>query len=833
MLRDLIQDLRYGWRGLRRRPGAAAIVVLSLALGIGASGALFSLANALFLAPLPVVDPGRLVLLSHPGVSGRSDGIPRGRLELFSPRLYQRVRGEGQGRFFSGLAAQDSGSTGAFVEGPGPRDGGGDARATGRTVSDNYFSVLGVPAHRGRTFLPEDSRALEPASVMVISHDYWQRRFGGAPAVVGARVTVNGRPVTVVGIAAPAFSGLNVGQPTDFWLPLELPAGPAREFRRDDRWLLVLGRLAPGVAAPAAEADANLALQRYLADDPVLAADPSARQGVKIELDPAGQGVSPLRESFRDPLLVLLAGVGVLLLIVCLNVSHLLLARAIDRQREMNIRAALGASRWRLVRQLLVEAILLSGLGAAGGLLLTGWLADGLLLLAGVGGPLALEVGLDRAVLTFVTALAATTGVAIGLAPAWQVARASLQPALRATAQTVTLGGARRLVSRVLLVSQVALSLVLLFAAGLLAGSLGQLRRADKGIDEQRVLLMGVNRSLLADLREEQAPALTRAILDRVEQVPGVRSASLSAMSPLGNARTTEMILIDGRVGSAPVRLDTVTADYFATLGIRLIRGRAFGAGDAAGGPRIVVVNEALARLFPGGAAVGQRLRFDPVSSPSQPPGTVEIVGVVRDARNAGLRAASQPMVYRSAAQHPGFLGSLAVNTSLDPASLGEPVRRAVLQAHPGLRVVGVRTMRAQVDRLLVQERLLAVLSTGFGLAALFLMSLGLFGILSQWAGQRTREIGVRVALGATRGSVRWLVLRQALALVLAGVALGLPAAWGASRLLRGLLFGLSPTDPARLAVAALLMFGVALAAGYLPARRASRVDPMRALRSE
>jgi predicted permease len=835
LLRDLFSDLRYGARALRRTPGFTALVVLSLALGIGANASIFSLGNALFLRTLPVRDPGSLVFLSDPSISGAMDGVPRGNLGLFQQRLYERVREHNRGRSFEDLAAQDSSSSRDFVRLGAVAEETSDDRATRRSVSANYFDVLGVPAFRGRIFLPEDARGPEDPTVVVLSHGYWQRRFGGDPALVGARLHVGRKVFTVVGIAAPGFTGLEVGGATDLWIPVNSRPQPPTEFRREDRWLWVVGRLKPGVSPLTAQAAANVTLQQYLGEDATFASDQAARQAIHIQVQAAATGASALREGFRDPLLALMAGVGLLLLIVCLNVSHLLLARAIHREREIQIRTALGASRWRLVRQLLAEGMLLALLGGAAGALVTGWLSDALLALAsGSNTPLALDAGVDRRVLAFIAVLVIGIAVVMGLTPAWQAGRASLQPSLRAVAPAVTSSGPRRLLSRILLSSQVAFSLVLLVGAALLAGSLGRLRAADKGFDEESLLLVNTT-AALADLAGERATAVNEEILRQVRALPEVRSASLSALAPLGGGRTTEAILTAGSTSGTLVRLLTVTPGYFDTMGMKLAGGRVFTAGDGAGAPKVAVVNEALARtVFRDRRAVGETFRFDPAISPSQPPDTLQVVGVVRDAKNAGIREPAEPMAYLVAAQRtPGLLNHLQVRTASDPAAAIERVRQAARAAHPDLRVIAVRTMRTMVERLLVQERLLATLSTAFGLAALFLMSLGLYGVVSQWAGQRTREIGVRMALGATGAGVRWMVLRQALLLVLAGVAIGAPAALAASRMLRGLLFGVSPLHPVPLVLASLMLFTVATLAAYLPARRASRVDPMTALRSE
>jgi predicted permease len=627
---------------------------------------------------------------------------------------------------------------------------------------------------------------------------------------------------------------------TDFWVPVTMQAELTRNgLPLEGRyyWSLdVLGRLKPGVSIAAAQASADLTFQRWLAEDPVRVKE-AAERPVHIQLEPGATGMSPLRDGFREPLLVLMAGVALLLVIVCLNVAHLLLARAMKRQRELSIRTALGASRNRLLRQLLAEGVLLAALGAASGALFAGWLGDGLLSLATDGQwalPLSLDVGADRRVLGFTIALGVGTALLVGLVPAWQASRTNVQLALRATATAVA-GGPRRLASRLLLTSQVAFSLVLLVGAGLLAGSLGKLRQVRTGLDEQHVLLVGLN-TPVAGLSEPQARSLYDDIQRRVSALPGVRVASLST-SPVLDGTTYGWHMEFPGLSPQPkecCEFNLVTAGYFETLGMTVLRGRSLSPGDRAGHPRVAVVNQILARKVFGSAEAALGKHFRPAMTQED----IEIVGGVSDAQTRELREHPDPIVYWPVAQPHGlpvaiFLASLEVRAAGDPALLAGQVRAAVRDANPGVPVLGVRTLRSQVERTLLQDRLLATLSTAFGLAALFLVSIGLYGVISQWAAQRTSEIGVRMALGATAGGVRWLVLRQAFTLVLAGVAVGIPAAMAASRWLKSLLFGVTPIDPLTLAGASLALVTVAALAAYLPARRASRVDPMAALRSE
>jgi predicted permease len=832
MVRDLIQDLRYGLCSLRRSSGFTAMVVLSLAVGIGANAAVFSLINFVFLRPLPVRDPGSLVLFSDTARSGDT-GSPyeAGKMSLYPGPLYQRLRERSQS--FVGLAAQQSGYAHALVRRDQPATDTSAEIGFGRAVTANYFGVLDVPMLRGRSFLPEDETTSGANPVVVLSHSFWQRRFGGDPALIGGQVSIKGTRYTVVGVAGTGFVGTRVGvEVTDFWVPMTMyGALTGRHTLVSDPkrgWLVLVGRLNPGASIEAAQAEVNVTLRQYLAADSTLVPDQQVQQRVQIALAPGGRGTSPLRRpALSAPLFVVMAAVGLLLLIVCLNVSHLLLTRAIHRQREMSIRTALGATRGRLVRQLLAEGLLLATAGGACAVLATSWMIDGLLALVPEGLPLALDVRADGRVLGFTGLLASGTAILLGLVPAWQASSLRLQPALQGASQAIA-GGSRRLVSRVLLTSQVALSLVLLVGAGLCARTLGNLRALDKGFDQDRVLLVQMNQEL-AGMTAVEAVPFHEELLRRVNALPGVRSASLSQLELLGGGHSTSVISTEG-ASSLEVDFGKVTTTYFETVGMRVLRGRGFGPGDVEGAPAVAVINRTLERQLFGGNAVGRRFKDGRPSSQGR---SIEVVGVLEDAKNNGLRDAPLATVYRPVAQVPTVLGRLQVLAAGDPALLADQVRRAVREVRPDVPVTGVRTMRGQVERVLTGERALATLSSAFGLVALFLVCVGLYGVIGQWAAQRTRELGVRIALGATAAGVRWLVLRQAFVLVGAGLLVGLPAAVAVGRLLRGFLFGLSPMDPATLTGAALLILIVASAAAFLPARRASRLDPMTALRSE
>ncbi len=836
MIADLLQDLRYAARNLRRKPGFTAMVAITLALGIAANVSIFTLVDTALLRSLPVSEPEELVVFSDGGTVGRALGPPPaidGKVMIYSYPLYERLRDGARGMK---LAAQDGQVMVSIVRGPGTSSEPSEVGAEGRCVTANFFEVLGIRAHRGRTFLPEDERAPADSPSLVLSHGYWQRRFGGDPQIVGAKLEVNAAWYTVVGVTPPGFTGATVGGATDFWVP----TSTADAFIRygmpisdpEYSWLHLLGRLEPGTTLASAQANANAVLSSFMSDlfppAPGGAAEPR-----HIELLPGATGLSKMRQNFREPLLILMAGVALLQLIVCLNVSHLMLARALSRQQEMSIRAALGATRARLVRQLLTEGLVLALLGASAGLLGARWLTDALASFAssksGAFG-LNLVVDIGSHVKLFALGLALGTALLLGLVPAVNTARGDLQQALHATARATTAGGSRHRLSRVLLVSQVAFSLILLVAAGLLGASLGNLRNVQLGMDREHLLVahLGVE---MVDISEERAQFLYEDIPRRIAGLPGVLAASLSEPGVLTGSGGALVEFPGTDLPAKGFAMSLVTRGYFDALGVRIVRGRGFQTSDSRDAPRVAIVNETMASEFGGRDALGQRIRLEEGHD-------VEVVGIASDARTRSIRRSAEPHFFLHAPQPHGTgrrmaLDNVQVRALGDPLQLAQQVRRAVAEAQSDMTLLNVRTLNEQVDRVLVRERLLALLASAFGLGALFLVAVGLYGVISQWATQRTREIGVRMALGATPGGVKWLVLRQALWLVLIGLALGVPAAVAVAQLLGGLLFEVKPVDVRALVGSVLLLVAVATLAAFLPARRASRLDPVTALRCD
>lgn len=834
-------DLRFALRGLRLRPAFSAMVVLSLGVGIAANLAIFNLVDGTFLRRLPVRAPGELALFSPGSWKATLLGSPwravDGRAVLFSHPLYERLRDGTRGLT---VAAQHNQLVPSLLRRQGAA--GADAQlAGGRCVSTNFFDILGVEVQRGRGFGAEDDRAQGARPVVVLSDALWRRRFGGDPSAIGSRLGVNGTAYTVIGVMPSGFRGVTVGSPDDFWVPM----GMANDLRRDGldldnpdfAWLNLFGRLKPGVSLGSAQASADTLLKRYVSEHPE--ASEAAELPPRIELESGATGMSEARHAFRQALWVLGAGVALLLLLVCLNVSHLLLARAVSRHKEMSVRAALGATQGRLTRQLLTEALLLASLGAAVGLVTAGWLSSGLVRLASSGDRgfhFALSAGFDLRGVAFAGTLAVATGLLLGAVPAWHAAArhgrsSDLQQALRSTSSAVCAAGPRRRVTHALMASQVAFSLVLLVSAGLLGTSLSRLRAVPTGFADAHVLLADLNASK-AGLSEDRLRLLSEQLPRQLNSQPGVLAASLSSTAVLGGRELVSTVAFPGsdRPDKA-TGFELVSPGYFDTLGLRVLRGRGFRRADGPDTQRVAVVNETMATAAFGGKAIGRRIRLDEEHD-------VEIVGVVSDAHTRDLRRPMESQLYLPLAQPHGLPVSLPP-TSLqvrgrgDPAELTAQVRRTLEQIQTGLPLTNVRTLRAQVDRQLVKERLLSLLAGAFGVSALLLVGLGLYGVVSQWAVQRTREMGIRMALGATALDVQWLVMRQALSLLVIGALVGVPSAFAVAQSLRALLFDVDALE-LRVVLGALgALAAVASLAAYVPARRASGVDPAGAMRSE
>jgi predicted permease len=862
----LFQDVRYALRQLRKSPGFTAIAIITIALGIGANTAIFSLIDAVMLKMLPVEKPEQLVLLSWaaPGwpymihsLTGNSDQDKSGRSTStsFSYAIFDDIRAHNRA-LSSVLAFSDGGRLNVGV-------GGQAGLAQGQLVSGDFFSTLGVPAVFGRTITPtDDTVGASPAAV--ISYSYWVNRFGHDPLAVGKAITVNGVPFTLVGVAAPEFFGVEPGTSIDLWIPLRTqsqvdpgwiayanPGEVSRFMARDDWWVVIMGRLKPGVSEQQARAELDVLVRQDAAsvEPPPTAANRTPDMSLElpqVELASASKGLNSLRQEFSKPLSILMAVVGLVLLIACANVANLLLARAASRQKEIAVRLALGAGRRRLIRQLLTESVLLAVAGGALGVILAYWASDVLLAyMSGGRHPVILHVSPNPAVLGFSAAASVLTGILFGLAPALRGTRLDLTPTLKESgAKLVGRGGPSRGLrldlGKALLVAQVAMSLSLLIAAGLFVRTLANLEGENIGFDRHNLLLFGIDPTQ-AGYHGDRLATVYEEVRKRIEVVPGVRSASLSRHSFINGGVSISGASIQGYTpkpgewshkGSVRVHVNSVGPEFFETFGIPLLLGRTIGDGDTAAAPKVAVVNRAFAsKYLEGESPIGRRLGFGAQKENLD----IEIVGMVGDARYGHLRDEAPPTVYLPYAQNVDTLAEMtfAVRTGGDPTHWIGAIRQAVQGLDTNLPLSDVKTQIEQIEQATFQERLIARLISLFSTLALLLACVGLYGITSYAVARRTSELGIRLALGAGRGDVLRIVLRDSLLPVVAGAAIGVPIALAATRYISSELYGISATDPATMMVAILMLAGAAGIASYLPARHATTVDPMVALRDE
>ena len=836
-MESLFKDIRYGLRGLLKRPAFTIVALVILALGIGANTAIFTLINAVILKPLPVSKPEELVLFDDSPSEGSFTGDPwPGRWRLFSYSAYRYFREHD--RSFQELSAFRSGESRMSVRRTDAPPGEPAQRAWGHLVSGNYFAVMGVNAMQGRVLTNEDdSPAAHPAAV--ISNGYWKQQLNGDTKVVGKDVLLNGTSFTVVGIMPPQFFGERVRRSPDFWLPLSFqPQIDLRKSYLDDQnayWLNLLGRLKPATTIEQAQASINVGLRQFLTDQAGSQLTDSRRRGIQntsVQLVPGGRGLSGLRFFYSQALRMLMVIVGLVLLIACANVGNLLLSRAATRQAEISLRQALGASRGRLVRQLLTESLLLAVIGGVAGVLLAQWGVS--LLVARLAATSPLDVKPDLSVLLFTVGISLVSGVLFGIAPAIRATRTDLTSALK---EKSTQGRRGRFnLGSVLVVSQVAVSLILLVGAGLFARSLIKLQQEDLGFNRDNVLLVSID-PRLAGYKPAELGSVYRQLYDRLSALPNVRSATLASYSPMSGRSSTSSLNLQGytpRQGEDMVVSDILIGpDYGETLGLPLLLGRKIGLQDTGASAKVAVINQALAQsFFPNQNPLGRRISFE--KSPEK--AELEIVGVIGDAKYGSAKEKADRTVYRPILQiqdQSAYSSVLELRTAGDPLSVTSEVRAAIAQVDDKLPVVNVTSLRNQTDEALRQERLIAQLVSFFGLLALALACVGLYGIMAHAVVRRTNEIGIRMALGAERRDIIWMVLSESLLLVGVGLAIGVPAAWGAAHLISSQLFGLNPSDPVTLLTAAVLLTLVGALAGYLPARKAARVDPLVALRYE
>ena len=867
-MNTLWQDLRYGARMLLKQKGVTAIAVLSLALGIGANTALFSIVDAMLLKLLPVKEPRRLALFqslvgknfSYGSYSGNTHNDPATGLTLgtsFPYQSYQRMR-ERQNKesALSDIFAFGNVSLNVLA-------GGQADVANGQTVSGNYHSALGVRPWLGRLLADDDDRA-DASPVAVLSYRYWQKRFGDNAAVVGKHINLNNVAFTVIGVTPPGFDGAGqVGDTRDVTIPLawepQLNVDPKRSrlYGEGQWWLRIMGRLQPGATLEQARAQFEAAFQQSVVEQRAARNTQSLAQGGNAvsPLDPkdyprlaiisGSQGEMNSREYYARSLYLLLGVVGMVLLIACANVANLLLSRASSRQKEIGVRLALGASRWRLMRQLLTESVLLAAVGGALGLVFARWIKDGLLAV-GDWGPRALEPKLDWRVLAFTLILSLLTGIVFGLAPAWRATKVDLTPALKDSGRGSS-AASRSLLSRGLVVMQVALSLLLLVGAGLFVQTLLNLQRVDPGFNTKNLLLFGVSPGLIG-YKDERLKQLYLRITERLEALPGAPKVTFSNTPLLAQNTNSSSIYLRGALNATPDAEGRIKStgnsnvlfgreNLLETLEIPLLQGRTLNKQDDERAPRVVVVNQTFAnKFFPDESPIGKHFTFDP-----KKPDEIEIVGLVKDAKYATQREETRPTTYLPWRQDMRWMtgANFQLRATGDPTAMIAAARQVVREIDENLPVTNVKTQVERANETLQMERLFAKLVTLFGLLAQQLASIGLFGVLACAVSQRTHEIGIRMALGASQSDVLKMILRQGMALTIIGVALGLAGAYVLTKYLESwmqlskMLYGVKPTDPMTYGVIAVLLTVVALIACYIPARRATRVDPMIALRCE
>jgi predicted permease len=880
MIADLWQDLRYGARMLMKQKGITAIAVLSLALGIGANTALFSIVDAMLLKQLPVKEPERLVLFqsvaprefsaggyfSVGGYSGNSQTDPvtgQMRMASFAQVSYQRMREQLQQQDGADGALSDLfafGNVGVNVLADGQAD-----LASGQFATGNFYRGLGVQPLLGRVLTEEDDQP-GATPVAVLSYRYWQKRFSGDAGIVGKQINLNQRAFTIIGVTPPGFDGTGqVGDTRDITIPLALEAAlnadpkDSRNYGAGLWWMRMMGRLRPGATMAQAQAQLETAFQQSVAEHRTARNTQALAVGRNTvgQLDPkfyprlvvtsGAQGEMNLRERYAPSLYLLLGVVGMVLLIACANVANLLLARVSARQKEIGVRLALGASRGRLLRQLLTESVLLSTVGGALGLAFALWIKDGLLAVSDWGGQgmRALEPRLDWRVLAFMLALALLTGIVFGLAPAWRATQVDLTPTLKDGGRGSSVAS-RSWLSRGLVVAQVALSLLLLIGAGLFVRTLVNLQRVELGFNTKNLLIFNIVPGLLG-YKDERLQLLYDRMMEKLDVLSGVSKVTFTSKPLLAQDMSNNSVYLRSAFATPDANGSIKTTgnthvlygreNMLETLEIPLVGGRTFNQQDDERAPKVVVVNQAFAhKYFPNESPLGKRFAFD-----AKKPDEFEIIGLVKDAKFGKQRDDIFPTTYLPWRQHPNTMrsGTVEMRIAGDPQSAITAVRQAMREVDANLPLTNVRTQVEQADETLRMERLFAKLVTLFGLLAQLLAAIGLFGVLAYAVAQRTQEIGIRMALGASPFDVLKMIVRQGMTLAVIGVALGLGGAYVLTRYLESwmnlskMLYGIKPNDPLTYGVTAVLLTVVALIACYLPARRATQVDPLVALRTE
>ncbi|MFZ0212323.1 MAG: ABC transporter permease [Candidatus Acidiferrales bacterium] len=839
-MNTLFQDIRYGLRMLLKAPGFTAVAVLTLALGIGANTAIFSLINAVMLKSLPVKNPQQLVLFQWddnkwPPKFGQTGWDSE---YSFSYPTFQDFR------------AQSDTLSSAFAWVPlGFNDenatvgiNGEPTLANGQMVTGEYFSGLGVTPLLGRGITEADENPGAPR-VAVISYAYWARHFGQDHSIIGRNLTLNAIPFTIVGVTPATFYGVQVGTEPDLWIafddkpnlrPWSTEPNSATSVYTARDWLClnIIGRLKNGVTRAQAQSSLDTMFHHIVTVD----WHPDHENQVPhLTLQPARQGLPQLQQSAGQPLYILMIAVGMVLLIACANVATLLLARATARKKEISVRLAIGASRARLIRQLLTESVLMSVLGGALGLVFANWGTRALVaLMSNNTIPLILDAGADSKVLSFTFAASVLTGILFGLAPALRVTRVNLASAMKDSAANISDARDKHRLGKSLIVAQVAASLVLMIGAGLFVRTLVNFEKKNFGFNQQHLLSFGLDPTR-ANYHDERLVNLYSQLLDRVQALPGVQSATMLEYAPFNGWSNNNSVYVEGaakRPGNPMVTSQRIGPDFFSTMGIPIILGRGINRTDTAASPTVAVIDETFAqRFFPGQNPVGRHFsrgsKFDPKDS-------IEIIGVARPAELTDPHAALRPKAYYAYAQGKHLdMMFFEVRTQGPPSGVISELRDVVHQADPALPLIDLKTQSEQTSEALSQERLFARLTSVFGLVALVLAMIGLYGTMAYSVTRKTHEIGIRMALGAKPVDVLAMVIRQGIALTLIGVATGVVAALGVTRLVTSMIFGVTPYDPVTFVTVAIVLIAVAFLACYIPARRAMRVDPIVALRYE
>ena len=836
-METLFQDIRYGVRMLRKSPGFTTVAVITLALGIGANTAIFTVVNALLLKMLPVSHPEQLVVVGDPSIpNNRSNGTPR--TDIFSYPLYKELRDHNSA--FTGLCAA---ATDHHIELDAGHGESSPERITGRMLSGNYFSVLGLNPSAGRLLSDSDDAADNANPVVVLGYGFWQRKFAMSPSIIGTDIRLNGFPFTVIGVAPAGFDGDVVGEQMALYVPLSMQPEivRGRHWRNavNTSWLTLIGRLKPGMTPAQAAANLNIVFRQAVKGSYGAALSTDDRNTIDethiyIQVVPGGMGVSDLRSDYKLPLLLLLGIVGLVLLIACVNVANLLIARATARRREIAVRLAVGANWVRLLRQLLTESILLALLGGIAGSLLAVW---GVRLLVTIfRSDTALPLRPDARVLTFTIFISLLTGLLFGLIPALRAMRVQVSPALKESGRSTPERSSRFGLGKGLIAGQVALSLLVLFAASLLVRSLQKLMAQDFGYDRDRLVIARID-PISAGYDNDKMKLLATELVTRLVSAPGVHAVTYSTNGLFAGTESNDAILVPGFQASHDDREameDYVGPDYFGAVGIPILAGRGIEAQDTATSNRVAVVNEAMVKhFFQGQNPIGRQFRIDDADWLDKP---ITIVGISRDAKDHsdGIREAVKPRFYMAFQQVPKPV-QIVLEAQVQglPSAAVSSVTSQIKAVDANLPISFVKALDTLVSDAAANQIALARLSVFFGLLALLLACVGLYGVMSYTVAGRSREIGVRMALGAARCDVIEMLLREGMLLVVVGVAVGIPLALVSSQLLQSFLFGLKTTDPISLIAVILLLGAVAAIAAFIPARWGSRVDPMVALRYE